>query len=493
MPPDSVPILCVDIGSTRTKAALFTISGSGEQERVSLTEREETDTIPDRIDEGLFSLLDRPALQGRCREVRVTSSAHGGLSMVVVGLVPDLTVHVAREAALSAGARLTGSYSYLLTKEDREQLEAGPPDIILLTGGTDGGHTRYILENARTLSRARLPETVVIYAGNRCARAEAVQILFEKDLLQGKGVAAVIALDNLLPTLEEPRVDHVQQAIREIFLNTIIKGKGLDRVVRRLVVEPEPTPHAVLGLVRSLWEQNLSDPQRTFCLVDLGGATTDWYSAAPAVPAGPHTGVGDDLPTVLRGIEEPVVRRTVEADLGMRVSAAFVPEALGGGEGDPEFIAYCKRVSQDIAYLPRNRQESEFDQRLAGACLTLAAKRHSGHRRAVFTPEGTVYLQHGKDLRSIPTIIATGGALARLDRITLPGLSPTLSSSHYQERLVPDHPRIIKDREYLIPLLAPLAPEHPAAVARYVRETLTTELSVTGSFRQMVGSYGGVL
>ena len=486
---DPAQILCADIGSTRTKAALFALSGPPDDETILLNERLETDTDPERIDDGLFELLDHPAVRGRFDHIRITSSAHGGLSMVVIGLVPDLTMHVAREAALSAGARLTGSYSYLLTHEDREQLEAVSPDIILLTGGTDGGNARYILENARMLASAVLPDTVVIYAGNRSVKSEILRILSHKEDSPGSGVSAVIAVDNVLPDLESPRVDHVQETIREVFLHTIIRGKGLDRVVTSLAVIPDPTPHAVFGFVQALWDQRSGDPSREFCLVDLGGATTDWYSASPAVPL---SAVGaDEVPTVLRGIEEPVVRRTVEADLGMRVSASSVPEALSAVyQGDASFVAYCGKVSRDIAYLPVNRQEMGYDALLAGGCLTLAAYRHSGSRKPIYTHDGTLFLQRGKDLRSIPTILATGGALARIDEIALPPCS-VYDPYRQEERLVPEDPTIIRDKEYVIPLLAPLAQGHPAAVNRFVRETFTTELPVKGSFRQITGSYGG--
>ncbi len=100
------------------------------------------------------------------------SSAAGGLGMVTVGLVKELTAEAAKQAALGAGARLTGAFSYGLTKGDIAKVEALAPDIILMAGGTDGGNTDVILENAAKLAAASVTCPVVV-AGNREAADEA--------------------------------------------------------------------------------------------------------------------------------------------------------------------------------------------------------------------------------------------------------------------------------------------------------------------------------
>src|SRR5262249_8289328 len=46
-----------------------------------------------------------------------SSSAAGGLRMVVIGLVPGLTVEAANQAALGAGAKLVGSWSFKLPEQ----------------------------------------------------------------------------------------------------------------------------------------------------------------------------------------------------------------------------------------------------------------------------------------------------------------------------------------------------------------------------------------
>ena len=76
--------------------------------------------------------------------------------MAVIGLVPGLTVEAANQAALGAGAKLIGSWSFKLREQALAEIEAQRPDMVLLTGGTDGGDSETILHNARFLAGSRL-------------------------------------------------------------------------------------------------------------------------------------------------------------------------------------------------------------------------------------------------------------------------------------------------------------------------------------------------
>ena len=98
-------------------------------------------------------------------EVFATSSAAGGLSMTVHGLVPDMTVRAAREAALGSGAVLRLVTSGKLRDHDIGRVRAAQPRIIMIAGGTDGGERETALHNFDQLSRA-LPRTPFLYAGN---------------------------------------------------------------------------------------------------------------------------------------------------------------------------------------------------------------------------------------------------------------------------------------------------------------------------------------
>ncbi|MBV5269424.1 MAG: glutamate mutase L, partial [Afipia sp.] len=100
-------------------------------------------------------------------------------------------------------------------------LEASPPDILLFAGGTDGGNTRYVLDNAYAIGRSNI-ECEIIYAGNRSVADVVAELLRSKKLR---------VVENLLPSFDEPNPEPARDAIRAFFLDTIVKGKGLDVII----------------------------------------------------------------------------------------------------------------------------------------------------------------------------------------------------------------------------------------------------------------------
>ena len=126
-----------------------------------------------------------------------SSSAAGGLRIAVVGNVPGLTVEAANQSALGAGAKIVGSTAFKLAAERLGEIESLRPDMILLTGGVDGGDTETILHNARMLAQSALSMPIVV-AGNQAAAQEVSQILQER----GKEVRRV---DNVMPKIGNSR------------------------------------------------------------------------------------------------------------------------------------------------------------------------------------------------------------------------------------------------------------------------------------------------
>ncbi len=430
-------ILSVDIGSTWTKGALFATHGDG----LRLLARAQTPTT-EHLPEGYFR-VERELLAGDAGDLRVTwsSSAHGGLAVAALGLVPDWTLAAARAAALSAGARITSVYSYQLTPRDLERLNAEEPDILLFSGGTDGGNQHYVSHNARMLQGLN-HKTVVIYAGNRDAADEVAGLLADRPL---------VFAANVLPDLREPSPEGARDAIRGVFLDRIVDGKGLSELVAHTGSAPHPTPLAMLEYVRAIGETGRLG--RFLCL-DMGGATTDVYSHGEA------TSAEQAVPSA--GLPEPVTRRTVEGDLGMRVSARAAAEAArpwverllaardlpAGG-----FDAWIGAVQADPSRLPATPVEQAFDEVLSAACVGAAASRHAGRIEIVYTAHGPTELRRGKDLRGFSTIVCTGGFLSRGGDVR-----PAFSIMPFDERgrivCTPADARVLFDREYLFPLLA---------------------------------------
>ena len=450
--------LSIDVGSTWTKGASFSV----DRGRLVLLEQATRPTSIADLSEGFGDVLGtltgshQPYARLREDDVRLfySSSAKGGLEVAALGLVPDITLESARIAACSAGAKVTRAFSYRLTRSDVRALEKTPPDIVLFTGGTDGGNADTVLANAEMLSRSAL-DCSIIYAGNRSIRDDIAECLAGKDLA---------LVDNVLPTMDQPNPEPAREAIRSVFLSKIVKGKGLDRIVESTGVEPVPTPYSVYEYVKTI--SSRVEGWNDFVLLDMGGATTDVYSAHLEDP---------EPGTVLRGLPEPGVKRTVEGDLGLRVSAAAAAASVGdliGAVLEAEatqmacFQDYVTHLMQHPDYLPENTADRHFDEILAGACMAQAVTRHVGRSSEVFTADGKIRLQTGRDLSKVRRVIGSGGWLATADSFD-PG--PWFECMKVDARgravLLPRQFDYFRDEQYLFPLLANVAREFPVEAA----------------------------
>lgn len=461
-------ILSIDIGSTFTKGALFQLR-EGELSvldyaRVPTTTAHLKDGF-DRVRGGLDPSGSFP--------VAFSSSARGGLAIAAVGLVPELTSKIARQAALSAGGKVASVHAYKLGADQMEDLARLRPDILLLAGGTDGGNETYVRHNSALMATlpTRMAATdlpAVIYAGNAAIRTEVV------GALRAAGFD-VAESPNLMPQMDQVEPEGARERIREVFLRKIVHGKGLDNIQEAVGSEPLPTPLAVLNLVEAIRRE--APEFGDFLLVDMGGATTDVYSAGETL--------AQDARVVLRGVRDPEIKRTVEGDLGLRVSAgvaaqsaqAYIHAALGESRALEAFDAYIAGLAAAPDHLPqRGDPEDTFDRVLASACIHHAILRHAGTWRRVFTAMGETFLQHGKDLRHVRKVIGSGGYLsATPDFVPSEAILPGDPGRLEQIHLVPERFTYYRDRSYLLPLLGNLAARHPKAAVRCALASLAEE------------------
>jgi len=433
-------VMCIDIGSTWTKGALF---GSGSSP--TLLARYQVPTTQHDLHEGFSAVKQLLERKGHAEKILVCSSAKGGLTVAAIGIVPQLTLEAAKLTAMGAGARVVKHAPWKLTSNDIVELEQLNPDIILFTGGTDGGNESYNLHNAEKLAHSSLTAPI-IYAGNKCVIEKIGTILFRKNLF---------FVDNVLPEMDMLNPEPAREAIRKLFMERIIEGKGLSRVAQEISRDIMPTPLSVFHLVQQLDKNGYPG----LCLIDPGGATTDVYSSLEAVHQADVT---------LRGLEPPKYMRTVEGDIGMRVSAEslvqsaapFIEKCIQSSSINFNDIQeYLKNISDDYSIIDQSPASRTSDAILAAACVQVAINRHCGTMKEVFTPQGIKHVQNGKDLRSSPLIVMTGGYISNHGIDTY--MTEALNPRHHFGTLVPESPRIIVDSNYLVPLAALFAQEYP--------------------------------
>jgi len=396
--------------------------------------------------------------------VRLASSrAAGGLRMVTVGLVRELTAEAARQAALGAGAKLVGEFAYRLTAGDVARVDALAPDIVLLCGGTDGGNRDVILHNADALARCSVQCPVVV-AGNREA-TDAIQTL-----LSGAGRTA-IATANVLPALDALDIEPARAAIRDVFMQRIVHAKGIDRAGAAVDRVLMPTPAAVLDGARLLAEGVAGrEGLGSLVVVDPGGATTDVHSIGAGEPS---------TPGVIRyGLPEPYAKRTVEGDLGMRHNATAIVAAVGldvlagrAGITTADARTALARIEADVEAVPSTDAETRLDDALVRAGVDIAMGRHAGTVETVYTAQGPVQMQRGKDLSNVQWLIGTGGAIVHARD---PGsvLRIVCADPATPAQLRPRAPRLAIDADYLLYAAGLLAQVDPGAAFDCARNHL---------------------
>ncbi len=231
-------VLCVDFGSTFTKAALV----DGADGALVATASHATTLATDVLDG--YAAIREQLIGERVDEVLACSSAGGGLRLAVVGYEREVTAEAGHRVGLSAGAKVVHVSAGTLDTEGISALKAARPDVVLLVGGTDGGNAEVLLHNARRLGTARIAAAVVL-AGNAEARDEALHEL------QSRG-RKVVATDNVLPAIGvlEPRP--ARAAIRDVFIRHVIGGKGLSRGKDFAAMVRAATPDVVLAGVEVL-------------------------------------------------------------------------------------------------------------------------------------------------------------------------------------------------------------------------------------------------
>jgi len=298
-----------------------------------------------------------------------TSSAGGGLQMMVTGVVASMTGESAERAALGAGAivmDLIASNDKRMNHEKIERIRHLRPDMILMAGGEDGGTIKHVVEMAELVSgadpKARLGASYkipVIYAGNKQAQEEIKKTLSEK--------VDLIVTDNLRPKLETENLGPARDKIHDIFMEHVMKqAPGYNKLMEwtqgpdKKQVPIMPTPAAVGNIMQTI----AKDEQIEVVGVDIGGATTDVFSVFT---------------------EEYVFNRTVSANLGMSYSISNVLASSGLKNimrwvpfdlDESELRNMIKNKMIRPTTIPSLLQELVLEQAIAKEALRLAFEQH---------------------------------------------------------------------------------------------------------------------
>ena len=345
-----------------------------------------------------------------------TSSAGGGLQMMVAGVVRNLTAESAERAALGAGAivmDVIASNDKRLPHEKIERIRHLRPDMVLLSGGIDGGTTSHVVELAEIIDAAnpkpRLGVTYelpVIYAGNKDASEIVGERLGDKMALE--------VVDNLRPVLERENLMPTRLKIQDQFLEHVMAhAPGYRKLISWTDAPIMPTPGAVGAIMQTIAaQQNIE-----VVGVDIGGATTDVFS-------------------VFKNQEgEAIFNRTVSANLGMSYSISNVL-AEAGMENVMRWVPFDIDVS-DLGNriknkmirpttIPQALEELIIEGAIAREALRLAFDQHKqlavelrGVQQQRTISEAFAQSETGAtlvDMFSLDLIVGSGGVLSHAPR-----------------------------------------------------------------------------
>jgi len=386
-----------------------------------------------------------------------TSSAGGGLQMMVAGVVRSMTAESAERAALGAGAivmDVIASNDKRLPHQQIERIRHLRPDMILLSGGIDGGTRTHVVEIAELISAAdprprlgsdyRLP---IIYAGNKDATGNVEETLSEKVDLR--------IVDNLRPVLERENLGPAREEIHELFMEHVMaQAPGYKKLMSWADAPIMPTPGAVGLIIQTIANQYNIEAIG----VDIGGATTDVFSVFR--PDG----------------TTPIFNRTVSANLGMSYSIsnvfaeATLPMVMRWAPFKMDERDLRNRIKNKMirpTTIPQSLEELVFEQAVAKEALRLAFKQHKEfatvlkgiqqQRTIADAFEQTASGATIVNMMTLEMLIGSGGVLSHAPRRQQSALM--MIDAFLPEGIT----RLAVDSIFMMPQLGVLTEVHPRA------------------------------
>jgi len=449
----NIDILVAEIGSTTTVVNGFMIKGEvcfvgfGQ----SPTTVEEGD-VNIGLTEAIVDLQKNLGIDHiTYNELIATSSAAGGLKMTVHGLVYDMTVRAAKEAALGAGANIHMVTAGRLRKTELDAIKEISPNIILLAGGVDYGERDTAIYNAGLLAGLDL-DIPIIYAGN-------IQNQVEMKLIFKHCKSKLYLVENVYPKIDQLNVEPTRKVIQDVFEEHITHAPGMKKVRDMVNGNIIPTPAGVMEATKLFYEI-LGD----VVTVDVGGATTDIHSVTE----------GNEEISSLMISPEPMAKRTVEGDLGVYLNVHNIIELT-------TLDKLAKRINISIEELedlinnpkpiPQTDIEKKFVEELAMIACETAMDRHVGSMIDLYSTTGKKRIAQGKDLTAVKYIVGTGGALTKLPkRVEI--LEKMLGLNRGLKLTPNDNATILIDNDYIMASIGVLSKTHRDESIKLLRQSL---------------------
>ncbi|MEW6402766.1 MAG: glutamate mutase L [Chloroflexota bacterium] len=444
-------LLAIDIGAASTRAVFFDVV-EGEYRFVAAGQAPSTAEAPIKdVSEGarnaiqsLQSVIGRSLLDGSRGLITPTQSDGSGvdalvvtlsagptMKAVIVGLLSDVSVESARRLTESIYARIVDTIGLRDRRKPDQQIDAllrQRPDIVVITGGTDGGASRSIQKMLEPVGLASFLMTqdhrpALLFAGNQKMEKEIKSLV-------GSLASSLHFSPNVRPSLETEDLDPAARELARVFVNVRKKQlKGVDALDLWSNGHILPTGYAVGRMMRFL--SKVYGGSKGILTVDIGASAaiiSAGFKGKSTLGVYPQFSLGENMAGLLN--------HTTLDDI-LRWSPLDIPSS--------SVRDYLYQKSLYPTAIPATKEDQAISQSILRQALFLAMQT----ARRDF-PRSAATLRPGL-LPSFEPIIAGGGALSDSTRpsdgllMLLDALQPVGVTT------------IILDQNNLLPLLGAAA------------------------------------
>jgi hypothetical protein len=298
--------------------------------------------------------------------VVATISAGPPVKTVVVGLLSDVSLQSARRLAESTYSRVVDTLDLSDHRRADQQMDniiRSRPDLVLLTGGTDGGASRSITRMLEAVGLAcyLMPEEkrpMVLYAGNQKLAQDVKEML-------GGHVANLQISPNVRPALETEDLAPASQELASIMMKLRERQiKGVDELNLWTGGNMWPTAYAQGRMIRFL--SRMYQSTRGLLGVNAGASAMTvaaGFNGDLTLGVYPQFGLGENLAGILQYTSIEDILRWLQLDISANTLREYLfqksiyPSAIPATKDEQ---AITQAIARQAMYLSVRLAQKNF-------------------------------------------------------------------------------------------------------------------------------------
>lgn len=295
-----------------------------------------------------------------------TLSAGPALRAVVVGLLSDVSMKSAQRLAETAYLQVMETFGLNDQRKPDEQIDAilrAHPDVIILTGGTDGGASRSIQKIIESVGLAcyLMPEEkrpAILFAGNQSLTDSVKKSL-------GNLSPSLHFSPNIRPSLDTEDLIPASRELAQVFSDVRKRNMpGVDELNTWAGGRTLPTAYAEGRIIRFLSQMN--GTSRGILGVDLGttaAVVAAGFNGKLTLGVYPQFGLGENLPGLLQYTQLEEIMRWLPLDIAPSVVRDYLYQRSlypGTIPATKEDHAIGHAISRQVLYLAMQEARRNF-------------------------------------------------------------------------------------------------------------------------------------